>query len=108
MQEGEDLLAHINMVKALVDQLCSIEVKIKNEDVYMVFLMSMPRSFNNLVTSLDPMSTKDQHLQFIVARLLPEVSKRKETENTENAALLNKFHKAFKNFVFIAKNLDIL
>jgi hypothetical protein len=27
MQEGEDLLAHINMVKALADQLRSIEVK---------------------------------------------------------------------------------
>jgi hypothetical protein len=35
MQEGEDLLAHINMVKALVDQLCSIDVKIEDEDVYM-------------------------------------------------------------------------
>ncbi len=36
MQEGENLLAHINMVKALADQLCSIEVKIEDEDVYMV------------------------------------------------------------------------
>jgi hypothetical protein len=36
MQEGEDLLAHINMVKALADQLHSIEVKIKDEDMYMV------------------------------------------------------------------------
>ncbi len=34
MQEGEDLLAHINMVKALVDQLRSIEVKIENESIY--------------------------------------------------------------------------
>jgi hypothetical protein len=42
MQEREDLLAHINMVKALADQLRSIEVKIENEDVYMVLLMSLP------------------------------------------------------------------
>jgi hypothetical protein len=34
----EDLLAHINMVKAFADQLCSIEVKIEDEkDVYMNF-----------------------------------------------------------------------
>jgi hypothetical protein len=29
MQEGEDLLVHINMVKALEDQLCSMKVKMK-------------------------------------------------------------------------------
>jgi hypothetical protein len=39
MQEGEDLLAHINMVKALADQLRSIEVNIEDEDVYMVLLI---------------------------------------------------------------------
>ncbi len=73
MQEGEDLFTHINMVKAIVDQLRSIEVKIKDEDVYMVFLMSLPPSFDNLVTALESMSTKDIDLQFIVARLLHEV-----------------------------------
>jgi hypothetical protein len=83
MQEGEDLLAHINMVKALADQLRSIEVKIEDEDVYMVLLMSLPPSFDNLVTSLESMFTKDVDLQFIVARLLNKVSKRKESENTE-------------------------
>jgi hypothetical protein len=67
MQEGEDLLAHINMLKALADQLRSIEVNIEDEDVYMVLLMSLPPSFDNLVTSLESMSTKDVDLQFIVA-----------------------------------------
>jgi hypothetical protein len=59
MQEGEDLLVRTNMVKVLADQLHSIEVKIENEDVYMVLLMSLPPSFDNLVTSLESMSTKD-------------------------------------------------
>jgi hypothetical protein len=36
MQEGEDLLAHINMVKVLADQLRSIEVNIEDEDIYIV------------------------------------------------------------------------
>jgi hypothetical protein len=77
MQEGEDLLTHINMVKALADQLCSIEVKIEDEDMYMVLLMSLPSSFDNLVMNLESMYTKDVDLQFIIARLLHEVSKRK-------------------------------
>jgi len=52
--------------------------------------MSLAPSFDNLVTSLESMSTKDVDLQFIVARLLHEVSKRKESESKKNVALLNK------------------
>jgi hypothetical protein len=62
MQEGEDLLAHINMLKVLTDQLHSIEVKIEDEEVYMVLFMNLPPSFDNLVTSLESMSTKDVNL----------------------------------------------
>jgi hypothetical protein len=40
----------------------SIEVKIKDEDVYMVLLTSIPSSFDNLVTSLESISTKDVNL----------------------------------------------
>jgi hypothetical protein len=108
MQEGEDLLAHINMVKALADQLRSIEVKIEDEDVYMVLLMSFPSSFNNLVMSLESMSTKDVDFQFIVARLLHEVSKKKESENTKNATLLNKTHKANEKLCFYCNKLGNL
>jgi hypothetical protein len=45
MQKGDDMLMHINMVKALANQLRSIEVNITDEDVYMVFLMNLPPSF---------------------------------------------------------------
>jgi hypothetical protein len=62
MQKGDDMLVHINTVKALVDQLCSVEVNIVDEDVYMVLLMSLPPSFDNLVTSLESMPTKDVDL----------------------------------------------
>jgi hypothetical protein len=103
MQEREDLLAHMNMVKALANQLRSIEVKIEDEDVYMVLLMSLPPSFDHLVTSLEFMFTKDVDLQFIVGRLLHEVSKRKESEHMENAALLNKTHKANEKLCFYCK-----
>jgi len=49
------------------------------------------------------MSTKDVDLQFIVARLLHEVSKRKESESKENAALLNKTHKANEKLCLYCK-----
>jgi hypothetical protein len=87
MQKGEDLLVHINMVKVLADQLCSIEVEIEDEDMYMVLFMSFPSSFDNLVTtssfdnlmtSLESMSIKDVDFHFIVVRLLHEFLRKKK------------------------------
>jgi hypothetical protein len=103
MQEGDDMLLHINTMKALADQLRSIEVNITDEDVYMVLFMSLPPSFDNLVTSLESMCTKYVDLQFIVARLLHEMSKRKECESSETIALLNKTHKSNEKLCFYCK-----
>jgi len=91
------------MVKALADQLRSIEVNITDEDVYMVFFMTLPPSFDNLVTSLESMSTKDVDLEFIVARLLHKVSKKKECESSETIALMNKTHKSNEKLCFYYK-----
>jgi hypothetical protein len=65
--------------------------------------MSLPPSFDNLVTSLESMSTKDVDLQFIVARLLHEVSKRKECESSETTTLVNKTHKSNERLCFYCK-----
>jgi hypothetical protein len=84
------------MVKVVADQLHSIDMKIEDESVYMVLLMNFPPSFDNLVTSLESMSTKDVDYQFIIAWLLHEVSKRKSIESTKNVTLLHKIHKQQK------------
>ncbi len=97
------MLVHINTVKALADQLCSIKMNIMDEDVYMVLLMSLPPSFDNLVTSLESMSNKDVDLQFIIARLLHEMSKRKECESFDTIALVNKTHKSNEKLCFYCK-----
>ncbi len=97
------MLVHINTVKALANQLCSIEVNIIDEDVYMVFVMSLLPSFDNLLTNLESMSMKDVDLQFIVARLFHEMSKRKECESSENTTLVNKTHKSNEELCFYCK-----
>jgi len=51
------------------------------------------------------MFTKDVDLQFIVARLLHEVSKRKECESFETTALVNKTHKSNEKLCFYCKKL---
>ncbi len=102
IQEENDMLVHINTVKALVDQLRSIEVNITNEDVYMV-LVNLPPSFDNLVANLESMSTKDVDLQFIITMLVREVSKRKECQSSETTALVNKTHKSNEKLFFYCK-----
>jgi len=102
------LLAHINMVKAFANQLRSIKMNIEDEDMCMVFLMNLPPSFDNLVMSLESISTKDVDFQFIVARLFHEVSKRKESESMKMPRCLTKFIRQTKSFVFIVKNPNIL
>jgi hypothetical protein len=97
------MLVHISTVKALADQLRFIEVNIIDENIYMVLLMSLPPSFDNLVTRLQSMSTKDVDLQFIVTRLLHKVSKRKECECSETTALVNKTHKSNEKLCFYCK-----
>jgi hypothetical protein len=65
--------------------------------------MSLLPSFDNLVTSLESMSKKNVNLQFIVARLLHKVSKRKECESSETTALVNKTHKSNEKLCFYCK-----
>jgi len=48
---------------------------------------------------------KHADLQFIVARLLHEMSKRKECESSETSALVNKTHKSNKKLCFYCKKL---
>ncbi len=45
MQEGEDLFDHINKVKALADQLACLEVLVRDEDVVITLLESLPPSY---------------------------------------------------------------
>jgi hypothetical protein len=97
------MLVHINRVKTLEDQLCSIDMNITNEDVYMVLLMSLLPSFDNLITSLESMSTKDVNFRFIITRLFHEVPKRKKCESSETTALVNKTHKSNEKLCFYCK-----
>ena len=42
MEEGTDILEHINKVKSLADQLLVLEVLLRGEDVVMTLLDSLP------------------------------------------------------------------
>lgn len=94
MQEGSDLLNHTNQVKALADQLTCLDVPVRDEDVVMTLLESLPPSFESLITALETMHMKDLTMEFVTARLMHEVSKRKEKEpHGDDAALASRQNK---------------
>ena len=80
MQEADDIFDHINKVKSLVDQLTCLEVAIKDEDVVITLLDSLPTSYEHLITALETRPMKELILEFVTARLMHEVNKRKEKE----------------------------
>jgi hypothetical protein len=90
MQEGEDLLDHINKVKALADQLACLEVPVRDEDVVMTSLESLPPSYEYLITALETLPMQDLTMEFVIARLTHEVSKRKEKDpQGDDAAIVS-------------------
>jgi hypothetical protein len=98
MDESDDILTHINKVKSLADQLTCLEVPMKDEDVVMTLLDSLPPSFEHLITALETRPMKELTLDFITARLMHEVSKRKEKEpQGDDAAMLSRQPRAFDN-----------
>jgi len=99
MVEGDDLLDHINNVKALADQLACLEVPVKDEDIVMTLLESLPASYEYLITALETMPMKELTMEYVTARLMHEVSKRKEKEpQGDDAAMMLRQGKAGNSF----------
>ena len=97
MQEADDMLDHINKVKSLADQLTYLEVAIKDEDVVMTLLDSLPTSYEHLITALETRPMKELTLEFVTARLMHEVTKRKEKEpQGDEAAMVTRYAKGAK------------
>ena len=98
MQESDDLLDHINKIKALADQLACLEVPMRDEDVVMTLLDSLPPSYEYLITALETLPMKDLTMEYVTSRLMHEVSKRKEKEpQGDDAALVSNQGKGGKS-----------
>ena len=81
-------------MKALADQLTYLDVPVRDEAVVMTLLESLPPSFEHLITALETLHMKDLTMEFVTARLMHEVSKRKEKEpHGDDAALVSRQNK---------------
>ena len=52
MQEGSDLVEHINVFNQLIADLRKVDVKIDDEDRAIILLYSLPGTYKHLITTL--------------------------------------------------------
>ena len=91
MEEDDDMLAHINKVKALADELNGADVAINNGDIVVTLLESLPSSYEYLMIAMERSPIQELTLDYLTSRLLYELSRRKENESRgETSALLAK------------------
>ncbi len=88
MEEEDDMLAHINKVKALADQLNGADVTISDGDIVMTLLESLPPSYEYLIVAMESRPISELTLDYVTSRLLHELSRRKENESRGDSAAL--------------------
>ena len=81
MEDENDMLAHINKVKALADQFNGADVAIFDGDIVMTLLESLPPSYESLIVAMETRPIQELTLDYVTSRLLHELSRRKENES---------------------------
>ena len=77
MDEGDDVLAHINKVKTLAEQLDAVGAPVSEDDLVITLLGSLSESYQFLITALESRSDT-LTWELVTSRLLHEDMKRKE------------------------------
>ena len=80
MQKDKDLLDHVNKVKAFTNQLVCLNIAVKNENIIMTMLESLPVLFKYLITVIGTMPMNELMMVYVTTRLVHEMLKRKEKE----------------------------
>ena len=85
IQEGDNINNHfINFDKKIRD-LKSIDATMENMDIICHLLLTLPRSYENLVTAIETMNPNDLTLEFVKSRLIDEHGKRNNRGSSSNS-----------------------
>jgi hypothetical protein len=76
VDEGDDVLAHINKVKTLAEQLDAVGAPVSEDDLVITLLGSLSESYQFLITALESRSDM-LTWELVTSRLLHEDMKRK-------------------------------
>ena len=80
MEEGDDLLDHVNKVKTLWDQLACLEVPVREENIVMTLFESLLMLYKYLITALEMLPMKKWTMENVTAHLMHRMLKLKDNE----------------------------
>jgi hypothetical protein len=82
-KEGTTMQAHLNTFRDIVDQLEAIEFGVKDDDLAILALCSLPSRFDGLVIQLESMPAEQLTFATVSARLLSEYDRQAEALSTQ-------------------------
>ena len=88
MKEGTKVVDHLNTFNTLIVQLTSMEVKFEDEDKPITLLCSLPKSWDNIVTSISFNSTYVLDYDSVEGALLAEEMRRKISKETSTSEVM--------------------
>ena len=95
IDDGCSMQEHINKVRDLADQLNEIDLDtVKDQDLAMTLLCSLPDRYDSLIVSLESRPSKDLTSDYVINRLLAEECRQHEQAQTNNESIVQSANKA--------------
>lgn len=91
-QEGDDIITHFLKFDTKIRELKSTGAKMEELDIVAHLLLTLPESYDNLVTALETISTDNLTLEFVKTRLMDEHSKRTGRESSSKPSESGAMH----------------
>ena len=95
LTDGCSMQEHVNKVRDLADQLNEIDPDtVKDQDLAMTLLCSLPDRYDSLIVSLESRESKDLTSDFVINRLLAEERRQIEQSQINTEAVVQSANKA--------------
>ena len=100
-EEGESMQTHLNTIRDIMDELAGINVLIKDEELAIITLCSLPSRFDSLIVSMESRPANEITWDYVSTRLLGEYHRQSamseassSSSSSESSALLARQFKA--------------
>lgn len=83
-RETNDIIEHFLAFDTKIRELKSMGAKMEEVDIVVHLLLTLPTSYDNLVTAMETMKKDDLTLEFVKTRLMDEFNKRNGRDSSQN------------------------